>query len=350
MLWGGVLAISLAGVAFAQPAPPVVVTTPIPTSTPSPITTPAPASIGATSDGGARPVVGAYVVKPGDTLLSVAIELNLDLEDAYCLVAPDFSPDQPLVIGDELDVFGPDVLCHAVLPGETLAGIAERYHTTPDAIRVIAWNRWPADRSDIEVLRGGGHLRVPRVEISSLQPAEDDASLLPLMLRQPLDASPGTLPAVAAFMNAEGAPSVGGPRVNDEAPQLAPVPADWPYGSGHFAWPMYGWLTQGYGPDHRAIDVAAPAGTLVTAADRGRVIRAGWSDLGYGNLVIIDHNIDYVTVYAHLSKVLVQEGEIVAQGQPIGLVGSTGNSTGPHLHFEIRDFGRRVDPIDLLAR
>jgi murein DD-endopeptidase MepM/ murein hydrolase activator NlpD len=300
-------------------------------------------------DGG-ESATGAYVVKPGDTLLSVAVELDLDLEDAYCLVSPDFSAGQPLVIGDALDIFGADILCHLVAPGETLAGIAERYHTTPDAIRAIAWNRWPADRSDIEVLRGGGHLRAPKVEIAAPEPVAGDASLLPLMLRQPLGAPTGTLPAVAAFMNAEGAPPVGGPRVSDEAPQLAPVPADWPYGSGHFAWPLYGWLTQGYGPNHRAIDVAAPVGALVTAADRGRVIRAGWSDLGYGNFVVIDHNIDYVTVYAHLSKVLVHGGEIVAQGQPIGLVGSTGNSTGPHLHFEIRDFGHRVDPLHLLAR
>ncbi|MCB0158071.1 MAG: M23 family metallopeptidase, partial [Caldilineaceae bacterium] len=66
--------------------------------------------------------------------------------------------------------------------------------------------------------------------------------------------------------------------------------------------------------------------------------------------VIVDHNIDYITLYAHLSEVLVNEGDVVAQGQPIGRVGSSGNSTGPHLHFEVRDFGQRVDPIQLLVR
>ncbi len=64
--------------------------------------------------------------------------------------------------------------------------------------------------------------------------------------------------------------------------------------------------------------------------------------------MIVDHNIDYVTVYAHLGEVLVEAGDIVGQGQIIGRVGSTGNSTGPHLHFEIRDFGRHVDPIEKL--
>ena len=113
---------------------------------------------------------------------------------------------------------------------------------------------------------------------------------------------------------------------------------------------MYGWLSQPYRDDHRAVDIAAVAGTFVTAADRGVVVRAGWNDQGYGLFVVIDHNIDYVTLYSHLSEVFVSEGEVVAQGQVIGTVGSTGNSTGPHLHFEIRDFGRRTNPIGLLVR
>ena len=89
---------------------------------------------------------------------------------------------------------------------------------------------------------------------------------------------------------------------------------------------------------------------MVTAADRGVVIRAGWNSQGYGQFVIIDHNIDYITLYAHLSEVLVSQGDVVAQGQAIGRVGSTGNSTGPHLHFEIRDFGSRADPVPLLVK
>ncbi len=128
------------------------------------------------------------------------------------------------------------------------------------------------------------------------------------------------------------------------------IPADWPYGSGRFVWPTYGWLTQGHSVGHSALDIAAPAGSPVTAADRGRVIRAGWSSVGYGQFVVIDHNIDYLTLYAHLGTITVQEGQIVGKGQLLGTVGSTGNSTGPHLHFEIRDFGQRVDPLTLLPR
>jgi murein DD-endopeptidase MepM/ murein hydrolase activator NlpD len=80
------------------------------------------------------------------------------------------------------------------------------------------------------------------------------------------------------------------------------------------------------------------------------VIRAGWNNQGYGQFVVIDHNIDYLTLYAHLSEILVKEGQVIAQGQAIGRVGSTGNSTGPHLHFEIRDFGRQTNPLELLGR
>ena len=127
------------------------------------------------------------------------------------------------------------------------------------------------------------------------------------------------------------------------------MPADWPYGSGHFTWPVYGWLSQSYRYDHRAIDIAANQGTPVTAADRGVVVRAGWNDQGYGRFVVIDHKIDYVTLYAHLDKLLVSEGDVVGQGQVIATVGSTGNSTGPHLHFEIRDFGSLVNPLELLT-
>ena len=171
------------------------------------------------------------------------------------------------------------------------------------------------------------------------------------MLYQPMNTSPFSVLAVGGPF-AERLQQVR--QANDHAlrPANQPgvVPENWPYGSGVFQWPLAGWLTQGYRYDHRALDVAAPAGTLVTAADRGVVLRAGWNNQGYGLFVIIDHNIDYVTLYGHLSEVLVQEGQVVAQGELIGKVGSTGNSTGPHLHFEIRDFGRLTNPLEHLVQ
>jgi murein DD-endopeptidase MepM/ murein hydrolase activator NlpD len=163
------------------------------------------------------------------------------------------------------------------------------------------------------------------------------SAFLPLMLSLPVNTSP-----FAAFSLRQPAPRSSGP--------VGPFPADWPYGSGSFTWPVYGWISQSYRYDHRAVDIAANLGTPVTAADRGVVIRAGWNDQGYGQFVIIDHNIDYLTLYAHLEQIFVSEGQIVGQGQLLGLVGSTGNSTGPHLHFEIRDFGQRVNPLEVLTR
>ena len=264
---------------------------------------------------------------------------------------PDFAPDQPLVIGDLLTLLPAGERCHQVAAGETLTGVAATYGTTPAELRAIAWNRLSPELNDITVLPPGHYLRVPDPPfVASAQVAVGpDDPLLPMILRQPVGTSVSQLQSLDAALVSQGALPVGGPSNRADARAApAPLPADWPYGSGFFAWPLYGWLTQDFHGSHRAIDVAAPVGTTVTAADRGRVIRAGWSDNGYGNLVIVDHNIDYVTVYAHLSEVLVEAGDIVGQGQIIGRVGSTGNSTGPHLHFEIRDFGRRVDPIEKL--
>lgn len=288
-----------------------------------------------------------YTVRPGDTLFSVALETGLDLDDAPCAIAPDFSAEQPLVIGNVLSIPPASLACHTVAAGDTLAAIAAQYGSSAEQIYLLPWNRLTSTPLEAVNLRGGTHLRVPLPlpdlwSASLPMPGADDpegmtkASFLPLMLSMPVDTSPFSVLG----------------QSGGRQPQrtiLGPIPADWPYGSGHFVWPVYGWLSQSYRFDHRAIDVAANLGSPVTAADRGVVVRSGWNDQGYGNFVIIDHQIDYVTLYAHLDTILVNEGDVVGQGQVIGTVGSTGNSTGPHLHFEIRDFGRLTNPLELLA-
>ena len=100
---------------------------------------------------------------------------------------------------------------------------------------------------------------------------------------------------------------------------------------------------------HFGIDIAAPAGTPVFASDGGRVIQAGWNGGGYGNWVVIDHENGFKSVYAHNSAVIVHTGQHVHQGQLLALVGSTGDSTGNHLHFEIRVNNKPQDPLTLLA-
>ena len=115
-----------------------------------------------------------------------------------------------------------------------------------------------------------------------------------------------------------------------------------------FNWPVNGTVTSGYGwrwgRMHEGIDIAAPTGTPIWSAAAGTVIYAGWLG-GYGNLVVVDHGNGLATAYAHASAILVSVGQSVGQGETVALVGSTGNSSGPHLHFEVRVNGSAVDPL-----
>jgi murein DD-endopeptidase MepM/ murein hydrolase activator NlpD len=118
-----------------------------------------------------------------------------------------------------------------------------------------------------------------------------------------------------------------------------------------FAWPLHGTITSGFGPRwggfHPGIDIADPRGTPIAASKAGVVIFAG-SMSGYGNFVIIDHGGGYATGYAHQSRIACSEGQTVKQGQIIGYVGSTGHSTGNHLHFEVRVDGHPQNPLRFL--
>jgi murein DD-endopeptidase MepM/ murein hydrolase activator NlpD len=120
-----------------------------------------------------------------------------------------------------------------------------------------------------------------------------------------------------------------------------------PSASG-FIWPVNGAVVSGFGwrwgRMHEGVDIAASTGAPIWAAAAGTVIYAGWLG-GYGNLVVIDHANGLATAYAHASGVLVGVGQQVAQGETVSLVGSTGNSSGPHLHFEVRVNGAAVDPL-----
>ena len=120
-----------------------------------------------------------------------------------------------------------------------------------------------------------------------------------------------------------------------------------PSASG-FIWPVNGPVVSGYGMRwgrlHEGIDISASSGTPIWAAASGTVIHAGWLG-GYGNLVVVDHGDGLATAYAHASAILVGVGQQVSQGESLSLVGSTGNSSGPHLHFEVRVNGVAVDPL-----
>lgn len=130
----------------------------------------------------------------------------------------------------------------------------------------------------------------------------------------------------------------------------SPGPPPAPSASG-FVWPVDGPVTSGFGLRwgrmHEGLDIGAGSGAPIRAAAAGTVSHAGWLG-GYGNLVVVEHGGGLATAYAHQQRIAVSVGQTVGQGQLLGEVGSTGNSTGPHLHFEVRVNGSAVDPLGYL--
>jgi murein DD-endopeptidase MepM/ murein hydrolase activator NlpD len=166
-----------------------------------------------------------------------------------------------------------------------------------------------------------------------------------------------TAPAPAGTYN----PAMRTPVGQTVAPELPALSApdmylpDSPEQFNGYIWPTKGVITSGYGRRwgrmHKGIDIAAPTGTPIVAAAPGVVVTAGWNSGGYGNLVEVQHPDGSVTLYAHNSRILVRRGQAVEQGQQISEMGSTGFSTGPHLHFEVHPPGRgAVNPIAFLPR
>jgi len=153
--------------------------------------------------------------------------------------------------------------------------------------------------------------------------------------------------AAAAAAAGAAAPASGGGGASD----------NWVQGTGQLGWPVSGEITSPYGYRvhpiwgttiyHSGIDIGVDEGTPVHAADGGVVVWSGWMG-GYGYAVVIDHGNGLSTLYGHNSELAVDEGQSVAKGQVISYAGSTGNSTGPHVHFEVRVNGDPVDPMGYL--
>lgn len=229
-----------------------------------------------------------YSVKAGDTIQSIA--QHFDLEPTTLMWANPAAEDAPdlLRVGQELTILPIDGVYHQVEEGDTLESIAETYDIEPDAILHCEHNDLEQGERNIEPAT---YLIVPGGE----KPYE---------------------PKIVTAYN-------------------GPVP-EGARGTGRFQWPVLGHITQGNWYGHRAIDIGAPTGSAVMASDGGFVSFAGWTDVGYGYLIVVDHANGFATYYGHLSNIYVAEGQAVERGQVIGAVGNTGNSTGPHLHFEVR--------------
>ena len=241
--------------------------------------------------------VFVYKVRAGDTVLTIA--RTFGLEGNSILWANDTLAANPdfLQIGQELYILPMNGAYHTVERGETLESIARMYKVTPAAISGFSGN--------------------------GLEP--------PYMLTvgQKLVIPGGEKPDVPRHVQQYS----------------GPIPKNAQKGTGVFGWPMAGYISQRYWTGHQAIDIGSPKGTPIVAADSGYVVYVQSSDQGYGRMVIIDHGNGQSTLYAHMSVCHVRVGQSVAKGQVIGLCGSTGNATGPHLHFEIIKSGVRRNPL-----
>ncbi|MDU4571436.1 MAG: peptidoglycan DD-metalloendopeptidase family protein, partial [Finegoldia magna] len=139
--------------------------------------------------------------------------------------------------------------------------------------------------------------------------------------------------------------NISAPVINNDGAYL-----QWPVPSSHRMTSFYGWRSDPFGRGsgfHTGLDISAPMGTNVISAEDGVVVHVGWSG-GYGNLVKVQHDNGALTYYGHLSGFNCSVGQRVKRGQLIAYIGSTGYSTGPHLHFEVRFNGQHTDPLNYL--
>lgn len=249
--------------------------------------------------------IGSYIVQPGDTVLAIAERFGLRPETVQWS-NPGLEVNADLIRpGDSLRILPIDGAVHTVTSGDSLISIANEYKVTVDDIVGYPANGL-ADTS------------------------------APLSLGRQLVIPNGSKPAAIQQVFAYSGVS-------------ASTPASAKLGSGAFLWPTSGSINQRYWSGHRGIDLGAWTGAPVKSADSGYVaVAAGGWNAGYGNHIIIDHGNGFVTLYAHLNSIFVKPGENVTRGQQIGSVGNTGNSTGPHLHFEIRYQGVTRDPLSYL--
>lgn len=248
-----------------------------------------------------------YEVETGDTISSIALKFGISLDTIKW--ANNITNVNSVKPGQTLKILPETGVAHTVKSGETLESIAKKYSAEPQAMVDFPFNDVPDDFS----LRVGQVLIVPG----------------------------GTPPEVAAPAKPRAQP-----QYLAQGPQSPAFSA--PFGA-QFIWPAGGSISQYYAWYHPGVDIANRGAPGIAATDGGTVVVAGWPDSqGYGNRVVIDHGNGYRSLYAHLSNVYVSIGETVSRGQLIGQMGSTGRSTGTHLHLEIHYKGVPLNPLAIL--
>ncbi len=245
-----------------------------------------------------------YTVAPGDTVSTIA--QKFDVSEDTLRWQNNLASKDSIKAGQTLEILPVTGISHKVAKGDTVYSIAKKYDTSAQAIVDFPYNSFTNDETF--ELAIGQTVIVP----DGVKPSE--------ILWSPIA------------------------RVRQITPDAGTVVA-----SGAFVWPTGGTITQRFVWYHKGIDIANNAAPAVLAADAGTVVGAGWLDgYGYGTRVIIDHGNGYRTLYAHLSQVWVVAGQTVNRGAAIGKMGSTGRSTGIHLHFEVISNGGYLNPLNVL--
>lgn len=262
-----------------------------------------------------EPVI--YEVESGDAVFSIASKYNITPE-TLLWSNYDVLQDDPhsLRIGQELIIPPTNGILYEWEEGNTLENVARDFRARVDDILSWSGNRLDFTNPEIDP---GSLVMIPGGEREFQQ---------------------WVVPTYA----------VGRSGTNATLPGGCTVEGGGLYGSGFFIWPADNHYLSGndFWSGHLAIDIATATGAPIYASDAGVVVFAGWDSNGYGNVVMIDHQNGYHTLYAHLSALNVSCGSSAYQGMVIGYAGSTGNSTGPHLHFEIRYLGGFINPWTVL--
>ena len=273
-----------------------------------------------------RTDVAIYTVQKGDTIFGIAEKFGL--KPQTILWGNQFVlGDNPhnLLPGQELNILPVDGTYHRWSEGDGLNGVSQFFGVTPDDII-----NYPGNNLNAETI---GDLSRPNIEASTWL-------IIPGGQREFVSWSAPEIPR-----DNPGVARVLGPGV------CGPV-TDGAIGAGVFIWPTNSHFLSGFdfnpGANHSGIDIDGETGDAVTAVDNGVVVYAGWNNWGYGNVVVINHGNGWQTLYAHLNAYYVGCGQSVYQGSTIGAIGTTGNSSGSHLHFEMMYEGTKVNPWNYL--
>ncbi len=277
------------------------------------------ANINTTLPKGYRKDVVEYTVEAGDSIFGISSEFSVKPESILYANYSTLNDDPHTIsIGVKLEIPPTDGILYEWQEGDKLDHVAGLYKAKVEDILL-----WPGNNLD---------MTNPAIQPGTM-------IMIPGGVRE---LKPWIIP-VAASDNAGVSAKISGPG--------SCTPSGGAVGSGSFIWPTaYQGQVSGndYWGGHRALDAMCYQGDAIFASDSGVVIYAGSIGGGYGNLVAIDHGNSWLTLYAHLSSISVRCGQSVSRGQVVGSCGSTGNSTGPHLHFEVRKGSAFVNPWQVL--